>query len=211
MYQQPISVALVEDNRDIRQGLKLIIGGTKGFLCLGAYPDAETGLPQILERKPDVVLMDIVLPGMSGIECVKAIKEKAPDIDIIMLTVRSDDDSVFQSLQAGACGYLTKNTPPSRLLEAIKEVQNGGAPMSSNVARMVVGSFNAFRNPSHNLTSREREVLDQLCKGKSYKMIADTLSVSQDTVRYHIKNIYKKLQVNSKSEAVIKALKNNIV
>lgn len=211
MYQQPISVALVEDNRDIRQGLRLIIDGTKGFLCLGAYPDAETGLIEILESKPDVVLMDIVLPGMSGIECVKNIKEKAPNIDIIMLTVRSDDDSVFQSLQAGACGYLTKNTPPSRLLEAIKEVQNGGAPMSSNVARMVVGSFNAFRNPSHNLTSREREVLDQLCKGKSYKMIADTLSVSQDTVRYHIKNIYKKLQVNSKSEAVIKALKNNIV
>ncbi len=211
MYQPPITVALVEDNRDIRQGLKLILDGTKEFLCLGAYPDAETALPEIAKKKPDVVLMDIVLPGQSGIECTKAIKEKVPDTDIIMLTVRSDDDSVFRSLQAGACGYLTKNTPPSRLLEAIKEVKGGGAPMSSNVARMVVGSFNAFRNPSHNLTSREQEVLNQLCRGKSYKMIADALQVSQDTVRYHIKNIYKKLQVNSKSEAVIKALKNNIV
>lgn len=211
MYQPPITVALVEDNRDIRQGLKLILDSTKEFLCLGAYPDAETALFEIAQKKPDVVLMDIVLPGQSGIECAKAIKEKAPETDIIMLTVRSDDDSVFRSLQAGACGYLTKNTPPSRLLEAIKEVKGGGAPMSSNVARMVVGSFNAFRNPSHNLTSREQEVLNQLCRGKSYKMIADALQVSQDTVRYHIKNIYKKLQVNSKSEAVIKALKNNIV
>jgi len=206
-----ITVAIVEDIKDIREGLRLILNASSDFLCVGTYADAETAIPAILGIQPDVVLMDIELPGMSGINCVRHIKGQAPTIDILMLTVHADDQSVFQSLKAGACGYLTKNTPPHKLLDAIKEVKNGGAPMSSNVARMVVGSFNSFKKPTRLLTSREQDVLNHLCQGKSYKMIADALYVSQDTVRFHIKNIYKKLQVNSKSEAVIKALKNRIV
>jgi DNA-binding NarL/FixJ family response regulator len=206
-----ISVAIVEDNPDIREGFEFVINSSEDFVCVEAFPDAEAALPVLLQSPPDVVLMDIELPGMSGIACVSKLKEKLPELDILMITVHADDKYVFDSLSAGACGYLTKNTSPDRLLEAIVEVHNGGAPMSTNVARMVVGSFNRFRKPQPSLTRREREVLEQLCEGKSYKMIADTLCVSEDTVRFHIKKIYRKLQVNSKSEAVIKALKDRIV
>ena len=209
--QKLIAVSIVEDVKDIREGLAFIISQSEGCFCLETYADAETALPGILKTAPDVVLMDIVLPGMTGIDCVRLIKEKLPDIDVLMLTVHSDDQSVFQSLQAGACGYLTKNISPDKLLDAIREANEGGAPMTSNIARMVVSSFNRFRKASPELTRREREVLEQLCQGKSYKMIADTLCISEDTVRHHLKNIYKKLQVNSKSEAVIKALKDRLV
>lgn len=130
---------------------------------------------------------------------------------MIMLTVHADEDSIFESLRAGAVGYLVKNIFPSKLLNSIKEVKNGGSPMSSSIARKVVSSFNSFRQPAANLTKRETEVLDLLCKGKSYKVIADELFISPDTVRYHLKNIYKKLQVNSKYEAMMKAMKNGLV
>lgn len=200
-----ISVSLVEDDQDIRQSLAQIIDGLPGQVCLGAYLDGESLLNEIDVLTPDVILMDIELPGISGIECVRKVKTKYPEIDIIMLTVHDDEKMVFESLCAGACGYLTKNTEPGRIVSAIKEAVNGGAPMSTNVARMVVQSFN--RSPSSHLTSRETDVLDLLCKGFSYKMIADTLFVSQDTVRSHIKSIYRKLEVHSKSEAVVKALK----
>jgi len=153
--------------------------------------------------------MDIGLPGMSGIEGIRKIKENLPSIDILMLTVHEDSKMVFDALCAGACGYLIKNTQPVKLLEAIKEVHEGGAPMSTQIARLVVTSFKI--NPHSNLTNRETEVLTQLCKGKSYRMIAEALFISEETVRRHIKNIYKKLEVGSKSDAVAKALKEKLV
>lgn len=206
-----IQVAIVDDKRDIREGLQLILDSADGFECAATYSDGESAVEGLPIVKPDVVLMDIGLPKMSGIDCVKILKDISPEIEMIMLTVHADDDSIFESLRAGAVGYLVKNIFPSKLLNSIKEAKNGGSPMSSSIARKVVSSFNSFRQPAANLTKREKEVLDLLCKGKSYKVIADDLYISPDTVRYHLKNIYKKLQVNSKYEAMMKALKNGLV
>lgn len=204
-----INVSIVEDDDEIRESLAILVNGTQGFSCIHTYRDCESAIKGIFEDIPDVVLMDIGLPGMSGIEGVRKIKENLPDIDILMLTVHNDSKKVFEALCAGACGYLIKDTPPARLLEAISEIYSGGAPMSSQIARMVIDSF---KTTSHaDLTQRETEVLTQLCKGKSYKMIADTLFISEETVRRHIKNIYRKLEVCSKSEAVAKALKERLV
>ncbi len=206
-----IQVAIVDDKRDIREGLQLILDNSEGFECVATYSDGESAVKSLPTIKPDVVLMDIGLPKMSGIDCVKILKDISPEIEMIMLTVHADEDSIFESLRAGAVGYLVKNIFPSKLLNSIKEVKNGGSPMSSSIARKVVSSFNSFRQPAANLTKRETEVLDLLCKGKSYKVIADELFISPDTVRYHLKNIYKKLQVNSKYEAMMKAMKNGLV
>ena len=206
-----ISVAIVDDKRDVREGLKIILDMEEGFRCVGVFRDAESAIDEMKKFNPDVVLMDIGLPKMSGIECVRVLKEQNPALDIIMLTVFADDESVFQSLQAGAYGYLTKNTFPSKLLSAIKEVNNGGSPMSSGIARRVVTSFNNFRSTEAPLTRREKDVLQLLCEGKSYRVIANQLFVSTNTVRFHLKNIYKKLHVNSKCEAVIKASREGIV
>jgi len=204
-----ITVSIIEDDHDIRESLAIIINGTPGYRCESAYNKVEPALQNVETELPDVILMDIELPGMSGIEGVRRIKKILPEIDILMLTVHEDDGVVFESLCAGACGYLTKNTPPSRLLDAIKEVHEGGAPMSTNIARMVIGSFNqSAKSP---LTVREKEVLTLLCKGKSYKMIADQLFISTDTVRSHIKRIYKKLEVTSNAEAVAKAIREKLV
>ncbi len=191
-----IQVAIVDDKRDIREGLQLILDNSEGFECVATYSDGESAVKSLPTIKPDVVLMDIGLPKMSGIDCVKILKDISPEIEMIMLTVHADEDSIFESLRAGAVGYLVKNIFPSKLLNSIKEVKNGGSPMSSSIARKVVSSFNSFRQPAANLTKRETEVLDLLCKGKSYKVIADELFISPDTVRYHLKNIYKKLQVS---------------
>ena len=205
-----ISVVLVEDNKDLREGLKIILNEHKDeFNCLATFADAESAAKKIPELKPEVVLMDINLPGMSGIDCLKQLRVVLPELDVIMLTVFADDKTVFDSLCAGACGYITKNASPEEILDAIREVKKGGAPMSARIARMVVGSFKNFEATS--LTEREREVLEQLCKGKSYKMVADALFISHDTVRHHIKNIYKKLQVHSVSEAILVAMKKKIV
>jgi len=203
-----IAVAIVEDDEEIRESLALLIDDAPGFCCLNTYGDCETAIAGIQREKPDVILMDIQLPGMSGIEGVERIK-KTTAVDIIMLTVHKDDELVFRSLCAGASGYLVKNTKPGKILEAIRDVYAGGAPMSSNIARMIVNSFH--RTTKSPLTPRETEVLAQLCKGRSYKMIADTLFVSEQTVHFHIKNIYQKLQVHSKSEAVIVALRERLV
>jgi len=154
-------------------------------------------------------LMDIGLPDISGIECTKILKSNFPNLDIIVLTMHENDNYVFDSLCAGAIGYLTKETPPAKILEAITEAANGGAPMSTQIARRVIGSFKV--EPSPQLTPREHEVLSILCEGKSYKMIADSLFISEETVRRHLKNTYKKLEVHSKSEAVAKAIKERIV
>lgn len=205
----PISVSLIEDDADIRHGLTLLLNSTPGFACTAAYQDCETALKHIPNDPPDVLLMDIQLPGMSGIEGVRRIKKFLPEIDIIMLTIHDDDKRVFESLCAGACGYLVKTTPPAKILEAIKEVYNGGAPMSASIARLVIQSFQKSSNP--NLSPREQEILALLCQGKSYKMIADALHLSKGTVHSHLKKIYKKLEVNSMTEAVAKAHQEKLV
>ncbi len=207
--QSPIAVALVEDDEGLREGLATLLNETEGFCCVGAYADCEAALAGIRQEPPDVVLMDIQLPGMSGIAGVLRLKQVLPAVDVIMLTIHKDDELVFQSLCAGATGYLIKTTKPASILEAIREVCQGGAPMSSNIARMIVNSFR--RTTQSPLSPREKEVLVELCKGHSYKMIADALFVSEQTVNFHIKNIYHKLQVHSKSEAVVKALKEKLV
>ena len=204
-----ITVSIIEDDDEIRESLALIIGGTSGFSCAGVHHTAESALEVVQEELPDVILMDIELPGISGIECVRRIKKMLPEADILMLTIHDADELVFESICAGACGYLTKNTQPAKLLKAIEEVHTGGAPMSTNIARMVVSSFKRHNHAA--LTQREMEVLTLLCKGKSYKMIADRLCISADTVRSHIKNIYKKLEVTSSAEAVAKALREKLV
>ncbi len=204
-----INVAIVEDDKDIRESLALLINSTDGFMCTTTYGECMSAIKGINEDIPDIVLMDIGLPGMSGVEGIRRIKEKHPDLDIIVLTVHENDDIVFEALCAGACGYLVKETPTSRLLDAMREVKHGGAPMSTQIARMVVGSFQ--KKTESLLTAREIDVLNQLCKGKSYRMIADSLSISEETVRRHLKSIYRKLEVHSKSEAVAKALKENLI
>lgn len=204
-----ITVAIVEDDPAIRDSLALLINGTPGYSCIATYPTCEKAIKEIPQNLPDVLLMDIGLPGMSGIEGIKILKEKVPDLDILVLTIQSDDKVVFEALCAGACGYLVKDTPPARLLDAIRETYDGGAPMSTRIARMVVESFRI--TPQSTLTDRETEVLTHLCRGKSYKTIADDLGISEETVRRHIKNIYRKLEVHSKSEAVAKAFRERLV
>lgn len=204
-----IYVSIVEDDDSIRESMTILINGMPDFNCLGSYRDCETGVKAILQDPPDVVLMDIGLPGMSGIEGIRKIKDQLQEIDILVLTVHDDSQTVFQALCAGASGYLLKNTQPARLMEAIEEAHGGGAPMSSQIARLVVNSFITHANTE--LTRRETEVLAQLCQGKSYRMIAESLFISEETVRGHIKNIYKKLHVSSKSEAVAKAFKQKLI
>mgnify|MGYP000400953133 CR=1 FL=1 len=204
-----IKLSLVEDDPEIRKNLALIINTTEGMICENTYDNAEDFLTSLEEEKPNVVLMDISLPGITGIKAVEKMKEMASEVEALMLTVHQDDQLVFDSLCAGASGYLVKNTPPQRIVEAIRETMSGGAPMSTSIARMVVKSFR--KQQQTDLTEREMDVLDQLCKGKSYKLIADALFISQDTVRSHIKSIYKKLEVNSKSEAVAKAFKDRLI
>ncbi len=209
MSNELIVVSIVEDDEEIRESLELLINSSDGFECLSTFCDCETAIEGLVEDVPDVVLMDIGLPGMSGIEGIKILKQKLPDLDMLVLSIRENDQSVFDALCAGATGYLIKETPPQKILEAIKELKEGGSPMSTQIARMVVGSFKVTTN--HTLTQRETEVLSQLCKGMSYKMIADSLFISEETVRRHIKSIYKKLEVHSKSEAVAKAIKEKLV
>ena len=205
-----IQVALIEDDAEIMESLQLIINAAEGFECQYTYPTAEAALASLPTDKPDVVLTDISLPGQSGIACVEQLKPQLPETDFVMLTVHQEDEKVFEALCAGACGYLVKTTPPARILLALREAVEGGAPMSTKIARMVVASFRPLKQPSP-LTGREQEVLEQLCEGKSYKSVAEALFVSQDTVRSHIKSIYKKLEVNSKSEAVLRALRDKLV
>ncbi|MFQ5640613.1 MAG: response regulator [bacterium] len=204
-----ITVAIVEDDREIRQLLTLIIDGSPGYECKQSFNDCETAISEIVANPPDVVLMDIDLPGMSGIEGVKRLKTELPDTDFIMLTIKEDDDSIFDSVCAGATGYLVKDMPPADLLQAIKEVYEGGAPMSANIARRVVTSFK--KSTESPLTPRETEILQKLCDGDNYKTIAAALFISGDTVRAHIKNIYQKLHVSSRAEVVKKAIRDRLI
>ncbi len=211
-----INVAIVEDNNTIREGLAALINGTDGYSCVGAYGDCETFLAELPAKRCDVVLMDIGLPGINGIEGVKQAIKIQEDISIMMLTIYEESNVVFEALCAGACGYLVKKTPPYRLLEAIKEVQEGGSPMSSRIARQVIGVFQQENkqvpaSDDHKLSSREIEVLTKLADGNNYNEIAENLFISVDTVRHHIRNIYKKLHVHSQSQAVAKAIRKGII
>lgn len=211
-----INVAIVEDNHTIREGLAALINGTNGYKCIGTFYDCESFLSNLDKMDPDVVLMDIALPGMNGIEGIKIAAEKKPDLNVLMLTVHEESDKVFDALCAGACGYLVKKTPPFRLLEAIKEVNEGGSPMSSRIARQVINAFkdvktSAEEEESYNLSQREKEVLNLLAVGNNYQEIANDLFISVDTVRHHIRNIYKKLHVHSSSEAVAKAIRKKLI
>jgi DNA-binding NarL/FixJ family response regulator len=204
-----IQIAIVEDEKAVRDGLKLLIDGTEGYKCVALYPNAEEALREIIDHDPDVVLMDIHLPGMSGIECVRRLKKQDPNFQIVMLTVYEDDEEIFKSLAAGAHGYILKKTPPAKLLEAISEVYSGGSPMSSQIARRVVDFFQTKEDApkqTENLTDREQEILSFLSKGYRYKEIADVLCISIETVRTHIRNIYEKLHVHSRTEALLKYL-----
>jgi DNA-binding NarL/FixJ family response regulator len=203
-----IHVAIIDDDTEIRTGLQWMIDHSEGFACTGSYSRCDDALAVLESDPPDVVLMDIGMPGKSGIECVGALKERFPDIQVLMLTVYSDDEKIFQSLRAGAVGYMLKKTPSEKLLAAIRDAFAGGAPMSSEVAQRVLSYFRQSK-PSKILSSlsdREFEVLEALKEGHSYKAIAEKLFVSVHTVRFHLHNIYAKLHVSSRSEAVAKAL-----
>jgi len=207
--QMSIKIAIVEDNDEIREGLAVLINGSSGFKCVARYANGEDALKYIPGEHPDVVLMDICLPKMSGIECVIRLKACMTDLQIMMLTIYEDDELVFKSLVAGATGYILKKTPPAELLEAIQDLHNGGSPMSSQIARKVVQTFQQIgksRQETENLTQRETEIISYLAKGYHDKEIADTLFVSVETVRTHIRNIYKKIHVRSRTEAVLKYL-----
>jgi DNA-binding NarL/FixJ family response regulator len=196
--------------------LAALINGTTGYKSVGLFRDCESFLAKLNSLDINVVLMDIALPGMSGIEGVKMAKSIKPDTDILMLTIYEDSEKVFDALCAGACGYLVKKTPPSKLLEAIKEVFEGGSPMSSQIARQVITAFKETKdlkmeNQEFELSAREKEVINLLAGGNNYQQIADQLYISVDTVRHHIKNIYKKLHVHTQSEAVAKAIRKKII
>lgn len=211
-----IRVTIFEDNLQLREGLFNLIDSSEGFICAGAFPNCKRVLENIEETKPEVVLMDIEMPGISGIEAVRMIKEKFLSIKILMETVFEDDDKIFQSICNGAEGYILKNTPPDEILDSIKEIYEGGAPMTPAIALKVMHLFrkNLSSSPNSNvfnLSAREKEILKCLVEGMSYKMTADKCFISVETVRGHIKSIYEKLQVHSKSEAVVKAIKGKIV
>jgi len=208
MSSETIHIAIVEDDNEIRQTLHLILDGSSGFSCKYAFPDGESAMASIPSLPVDVVLMDIDLPGKSGIDVTRHLKKECPDLDFIMLTVQSDDDSIFESLCVGASGYLLKDTDPADLLMHIKEVYQGGSPMSSQVARRIISSFRIIENP---LSERETEVLKLLSKGMNYKEVADEVFLSPHTVKTHIKNIYAKLHVNNRAEAIYKAIKQKLI
>jgi len=212
--QDIVDVMLIEDQREVREGLAMLINGSPGFRCVAAFRSMEEALRAIPEHSPDVVLTDIGLPGMSGVEGIRILRERAPNIPVVALTVYDDDEDIFDALCAGACGYLLKNIPPARLLEGLKEVASGGAPMSPEIARRVLNLFREFRPPEralHTLTAQETELLRLMVEGHSYKTASATLGISVSTVSFHLQNIYGKLQVHSKSEAVAKAIRERIV
>jgi DNA-binding NarL/FixJ family response regulator len=209
-----IKVAIVEDDATIREELAMLIDRSDGFRCLGTFADAESALAKIPKQIPDVVLMDINLPGMSGIECVRSLKAALPSVQIIMLTVYDEAGQLFKSLMAGACGYLLKRTPPDKLLQAISEAQMGGAPMTRNIARKVVQYFhqlNAASPEAGVLSKREQETLALLAEGFRYKEIADKMGISINTVREYVHNVYQKLHVSSRMEAVLKYQGKSVV
>jgi DNA-binding NarL/FixJ family response regulator len=212
--EKNIKVVIIEDLKDIREGLATMLNFTEGFECVGKFYSMEDALRNIHRDVPDIVLSDIGLPGMDGIEGIAIIRQKYPEIPIIMLSVYNDNERIFDALCAGACGYLLKKTPPARIIESLKEAVAGGAPMSPEIARKVIALFREVRPPErvdYDLSPHEERILKMLVEGHTKKTAAAELNVSFHTVSFHLRSIYEKLQVHSKSEAVAKALRNRIV
>jgi DNA-binding NarL/FixJ family response regulator len=210
----PTRVAIVEDQAEIREGLRLLVDDARAFVCVGTYGSVEEAMPGLARNRADIVLMDLGLPGVSGLEGMRRLKVRDPDVRLVALTVYDDDDRVFNALCAGASGYLLKTTPPARLMECLEEVTRGGASISPEVASRVLALFRELRRPAdqaHSLTPHELRILQLLAEGHSYKTTAAALSSSVHTVAFHMKNIYAKLEVHSKSEAVAKALRHRLV
>lgn len=209
-----IRVAVVEDTHDIRESLRVLINGSDGFRCVGSYHLAEEALARIEAAAPEVVLMDLGLPKMSGIEAIQLLKARFPQLLILVLTIYDDDERIFKSLCAGACGYLLKKTPPAKLLEGIAEAVKGGAPMTPEIARRVIEFFKQRQpkiTPEYHLSPHESRLLKLLAEGHSYRSAAATLGVTTHAVSFHLRNIYEKLHVHSKSEAVAKALRDHLI
>lgn len=209
-----IRIAIVEDQHEIREGLRFLIHSTEGYRCTGSFESMEAALPALDADLPDIVLTDIGLPGISGIEGMRLMKERWPEMVIVALSVYDDDERIFDALCAGASGYMLKKTAPARLIDCLKEAMNGGAPMSPEVASRVVSLFRTIRPPSkadYQLTPHEVRLLKLLVEGHSHKTAAAELGSSVNTIGFHMRNIYRKLQVHSKSEAVVKALRHGLV
>lgn len=209
-----IKVLLYEDNPQLREGLTMLIDGSDGFTVLASYKNCDNVTDEVEAWKPDVILMDIDMPGTNGIEGLKKIRAVNSEVKILMLTVFDDNKNVFEAIRNGANGYVLKKTPPAKLLEYIEDAASGGAPMTASIATQVLKMFsqvNTLQNEDYNLSDREKQVLQLLVDGYSYKMIASEMFISIDTVRSHIKKIYEKLHVNSKSEAVAKAFKDRLL
>src|SRR5437870_7728927 len=209
-----VKVAIIEDLRDIREGLASLIKFTDGYQCTGSYRSMEEALEKVRFDLPNIMLVDIGLPGMNGIEGIRLLKESYPQLLLLMLTIYEDDEMIFDALCAGACGYLLKKTPPARLMESLNEAMSGGAPMSPEVARRVIKLFRQISPPDkadYKLTPHELRLLKLLVEGHNYKTAAVALGVKVTTIAFHMRNIYEKLQVHSKSEAVSKALRNRLV
>jgi DNA-binding NarL/FixJ family response regulator len=209
-----LKVAVVEDLDHVREGLRVLIDGSPGYRCTAACGTMEAALEQFVRDPPDVVLVDIGLPGISGIEGTRLLRQQYPATQVIILTIYDDDERVFEALCAGAFGYLLKNTPPARLLECIREVADGGAPVSPEIARKVISLFQRVRpakHTEHELTPHETRILKLLVDGHNYKTAGAELNVSVNTISFHVRRIYEKLQVHSKSEAVAKALRSNLI
>lgn len=203
-------IVIIEDNVEVSSGLQFLINFSEVYQVVGTFESCEKALAALPELLPDIILMDVDLPGMNGIEGTKVVKSRYPNMEILIVTVFENSDRVFDALCAGASGYITKNSGTKLMIEAIDEMVKGGAPMSANIARMVVNSFNKNSKPNI-LTAREQEILQLLSKGKSYKSISNALEIGLTTVKFHLKNIYIKMQVSNKEDAIDKALKNNWV
>jgi len=203
----PIKVAIVEDSQEVREGIAYLLKASQGFQCVATFGSAEDALDDLVKAEPDVVLMDIGLPGMSGIECIRQLKPSNPQIEFMVLSVFEDEERILESIKAGASGYLIKNTPPAKILEAIQDLHNGGSPMSNQIARRVLESMrgdSSGNSELDGLSKREQIVLQNLSEGFMYKEIAENLSISIHTVRSHVHNIYEKLHVSNRTEALRK-------
>jgi DNA-binding NarL/FixJ family response regulator len=214
----PIRVAIFEDNKLVRESFEAILNGTDGFICTGSFSGCNNLNHDIEKSRPEVVLMDIEMNGMDGIEATRLIKQRYPDIKILIQTVFEDDDKIFASICAGASGYILKKTSPAKLIDAIGEIYTGGAPMSSGIAAKVLYLFQRFAPANKNdaeesaqLSQREKEILSLMMDGDNYHLIAEKLFISYDTVRTHVRNIYKKLHVTSVNQAIVKAFKQRLI